>query len=281
MQPAVSYQVRAVVKCSAGSDGNSKELKDVRAIPLMPFTEKKPPLEMNDYPMEFKPVSRRKLSSWFGGSIAEMALSMEEPPALHYAGHTSRTSSEGLLRLVLVPPENAATFRPLDWTCTIESQLHIKTYYSTHPLPRIPSRPLITSLGPVRLRSERIELGSCTRKISWRLGMKPKDDESLQSSRTLTWTADLPLPLETSGNLLPNFCSPLVARSYAVTVGLKIKALRHAMFELEVPVQVVNPDPDRDGDAGQGQAWEQTEFPGSPNFSPFEGLEVCRTLWLK
>jgi len=81
MQPFIHYNIRAVVRYRDVVIGPSVEMQESREILLIPFTEASPPLEIQDFPGEFFPISTRTLkSSRLAGAFGEMSISIKSRP---------------------------------------------------------------------------------------------------------------------------------------------------------------------------------------------------------
>lgn len=250
MQPFIYYNIRAVVRYRDVTIGPPVEIQESREILLIPFTEASPPLEIQDFPGEYYPISTRKLkSSRLADAFGEMSISMEEPPPLRITPNGPHASTVGKLQLILRPADGVVGNTKFDiwsWSCAIESHILVKTFYSTLPLHSMPGHCLVDEQSRVQVRSYAKELVPRTINIlSWRPHDKQHTElntsTTTQARSTTPWimTLDLPVTAPSSFSLLPTFCSTLAARSYALRIHLRIKGLHHETFVLVVPLQVI------------------------------------------
>jgi hypothetical protein len=258
MQPLINYNIRAVVRFRGGADGPSMEMQGNREIPFIPFTEASPPLEIGDFPGEFLSISTQPLKiSRFAAPFGEMDISMGEPQPLRFSTNGPSASTVSKLQLTLrLADAVASKVKPHTWSCTIESHILVKTFFSTVPMRSMPGNCLIDAQSRVQGRSDAMELATRTVAMTaWRLDWHSELEKPSQAG-SAPWTMTLDLPVTVPSTLVPTFCSSLAARRYALRLRLKIKGLHHSTFVLVVPLQVIYC-------RQAGKAREET-FPQSP-----------------
>jgi len=163
--------------------------------------------------------------------------------------NSPHASTVGKLQLILQPADGVVGKTKLDiwsWSCTIESHILVKTFYSTVPLRSMPGHCLVNEQSRVQVRSYAKQL--VPRMIDLR-SWRPHDKQNTelnthtptQARSTTPWTMtlDLPVTAPSSFSLLPTFCSTLAARCYSLRIRLRIKGLHHETFVLVVPLQVI------------------------------------------
>jgi hypothetical protein len=242
MQPFINYNIRASVRFRGTAVGPSVDMQESREILLIPFTEESPPLEVEDFPGEFWLVSTRSLkASCLANPFGEMSISMDEPPPLRISTDGGNATSMVKLQLSLRLASGVTNkIKPHTWSCTIESHILVKTFYSTVPLRSMPGNRLVQDQSRIQVKSNGIELPTRTiNLLEWRHDRHSELNMPTQD-RNAPWTMTLYLPATAPSSLLPTFCSALAARRYALRLRLKIKGLHHSMFVLVVPLQVIH-----------------------------------------
>ena len=241
MQPLINYAIRAVFELNDPVDGAVKEVQDTRNISLIPVIGPSPPLATEDFPGEFVLKSTKLLAKIpYANPFGAMTISMNEPSALVFNSDSQNATTLGFLKLTLKPSNSVgSSAAPRVLKCTIWSQIHVKTFFSTMPLCGMPNYSMLERKSGLRIESRYIDLQ--TRKISARSwipeeqslpGATPEAGDSL-------WTTTLVLPICGSSRLLPTFCSTLAALRYALKVRVNIRGFHHFPLGLEIPLQVL------------------------------------------
>jgi len=283
MQPKIVYAMRAILRPETSEDTSQTELIQTKEVRIMPFSAPGPPLHLEDFPGELNEVSRRSLrQALWTRSLGTMKVSMKEPSPLNLGTMAPRASTTCYIKLSLKPLDAfARTIRPESWSLTVKSCLHVKTFYSTQPLQATPSLPLLRECPDIRHHSTFMEPES--RRIdmlSWRLNRLSKYGTISKNSQP-SWTTTIALPISAPKSLLPTFLSTLAARTYALTIKLRLLGVHHDPFELEVPLQMVyevstrTPQPSDELMEERGSnCWNLTEPPSIPDPGVPEGLGV-------
>jgi hypothetical protein len=241
MQPLINYAVRAVLELSDPVAGPARELQDIRNIMLIPFIGPSPPLAIEDFPGEYVLESTKLLTKIPSmNSFGEMSISMNEPSALVFTGDSQNATTLGYLKLILKPTNGVGnSIVPRALKCTIWSQIHVKTFFSTIPLYGMPNYSMLERKSGLRIESRYINLQ--TRKISahsW-IPEEQSPPGATREPRDALWATTLVLPVCGSSRLLPTFCSTLAALRYALRVRVNIGGFHHLPLALEIPLQVL------------------------------------------
>jgi hypothetical protein len=239
MQPRIAYAIHATLSLGYSRDGHSTILDERREIRLMPFSAVSPFLQIDRFPASSNSISGMPLKqNIWASSMGEMKISVDEPSPLNLCTIAPKATTECSIKLRLTPKKALATnIRPESWGCTVESRLHIKTYYSVRPLPKrldLHLRGLQFRLRSEFTRAESRDFNS----LSWRLDRLSRYGTIIEDPQP-SWIGIVTLPINASKLLLPSFLSTFAARLYAIKVKVKLLGVRHDPFELEVPLQVV------------------------------------------
>lgn len=267
-QPHIAYRLHLKV-ILRGQEIEPRTTHEAwQEIKLLPYTDDYPPTDIRDFPGEFvQSISSSFKMSIFKSMFHTTRMSMEEPAAVHL-GKVPRTTSAAIL-VEVEPPLGDVQAAPIEHLITrlpkltfdIKVELRIKTFHSTTPFPRIPSRSPLPSQGPLRLDDQFLKLDIIkTKPASWNnlLHFSPqqKDSNAGRSSPANTsllpisprkWNATLQAPVTLPSTLLPTFCSVVVARQYSLIMRVKAVGISTRVFRLEVPLQVIYPAPESAG----------------------------------
>ncbi|KXL43825.1 hypothetical protein M433DRAFT_275693 [Acidomyces richmondensis BFW] len=239
MQPLVEYGVRTLVTVHISNNLNKVQVQQFRKFALIPITEPTPPIEQADFPGEFKPVSTTVLRKHpLAAPIGELCIAMDEPEPLRVLGDANHNCSKAWVKL-LFKPSKAMESRAYQeqWRCTLNSQIRVKTFYSTMPLNEMASNGLLRANRHLRFRSELVSLESRKTDLYLRT-FSTEFYEGNQNPYNVAYSSKLLLPIVVADSLLPTFGSLLVARRYALIVSLRIEGLSHQPLLVEVPLQV-------------------------------------------
>ena len=240
MQPLIEYVVRSLVTVHVPGGLPTVQVQQTRKIVLIPFTEPAPPLELADFPEEFRSSSVAVLRKHsFVAPIGELSVDMDEPEPLRILSDSGNHCGKAWVKLAFRPSRTmqSRTCRAR-WECSIDTHIRVKTFYSTIPLGEMASNRLLRTNRHLRARSELIALEPRKADLSLCAFINETSDEDLQSTEHITYSTKLLLPIDVADNLLPTFCTPLAARRYTFRVSLRIKGLSHRLLVLEVPLQV-------------------------------------------
>jgi hypothetical protein len=266
MQPLIQYTVRSFATIPALSSSDRIQLQQSRMFVLIPFTGIAPPLEQADFPGEFKPSSVTVLRKPpFAAPIGELSVAMGEPEALKVLSEGGKCCAKAWVKLRFRPSRMKACRER--WECTLESQIRVKTFYSTMPLDGMASNHLLSANRHLRVRSKFIGLESRKANLNLLDFTKEASNEDLQPSGHFTYSSELLLPVDVAENLLPTFCSPLAARRYALMVSLSIKRLSHEPMVVEAPLQVCYCSGAGNQTHNEGREYENTSRSTAPSES--------------
>ena len=240
MQPLIEYAVRAVVTVPAPASPHSTELQQSHKFIFIPFTELDPPLEQADFPKEFTRSSASRLRKRsLASPIGEFSITMDEPEPLRILNVGGKDCGRAWIRLAFQPSLITDSQPRLErWECVLESQVRIKTFYSTMPLHEMASNCLARANRHLRVRSEVIGLKPRDANLHLSTFTREPIDGDLRPPGRFLYSSRLLLPIDVADDLLPTFCSLMAARRYTLRVSLTIKGLHHQPMQVEVPLQV-------------------------------------------
>jgi hypothetical protein len=275
-QPSITYCLRAVVTFGAVGSSNSESLETHLPIILTPHTEELPPTETNDFPSDFieqeSKVLRRTL---IGTTLGILKICLTEPPPLSYDKASTYSATSAVLKLEFWSRSSSNNTLNIlgGLKFKVYSLVRVKTFYSVKPFPRPPSQCSLSTQSDTRLRDDIVKLGAHTvANPSWGYRFD-LDNQAMEDSRSHSihtipspgssinevtrhktleakspesnsrWISNWDVPIQVDGRLLPTFCSALVARNYSFIVRVKVSGVQQAVFDLEVPLQVVHTSP--------------------------------------
>lgn len=263
----ITYQIHAVVgyraKHSAVVSETDERLDTTRTIDFLPYSEAQPPTHVSDFPDEFtlkasSPIWRHVL----GGRLGSLNVIASEPLPLAYSPYHDQPTTECALSIVVHAPLAIQRLRTVSLDMSLA--IRIKTFYSTEPLPCLPSQALLAQNALVRLHDQTVKLRRKEyTQLDWiycpRLeSTEPPSYERSERDDALggdfaslgdvahgdhTWKTLVKVPIEPSVALLPSFCSSFIARSYSLLLHLRVTGIRTQVIDLEVPLQVVHKRP--------------------------------------
>jgi len=239
MQPLVEYGVRTLVTVPILGNPNKSQVHQFRKFTLIPIAEPPPPIEQSDFPGEFKPSSSSVMRKHpLSAPIGEFCIAMDEPEPLKVLGGGGHSCGKVWVNLTFqssrARPNRA--FRE-QWRCTLNSQIRIKTFYSTMPVNEMARTHRLRENRHRHFRSELISLAPRTAELHLYTLSKGSYAES-QKFYNFTYSLKLLLPIVVAEKLIPTFSSLLVARRYALIVRLRVEGLSHQPLLVEVPLQV-------------------------------------------
>lgn len=236
MQPLIAYSLCTAVTYRHRENGTRGQVRDSCKINLVPITEAWPPLNVEDFPGEFKLKTKATLRKrWTGHALGDLEVSMHEPCPIRIFADAESNRSEGQLRLTLSSSNmRSQQLRSLDWKCELRVQVCMKTFYSTLPMVEVAGDSLMQSNDSLRLRRKVIHSDIQTvYGLSWTSDPSPLIEGSVSSS-----TATIPFTIDIEDRPIPTFCGPFSARRYCVRVQVRIFGLRHSQFLLVSPLQI-------------------------------------------
>lgn len=245
MQPLISYAIHATVAYRATPQGPLRRAQNICGINLMPLAQAGPPLSIDDFPGEFKLACRADLRKRVSNRVVgDIQISMNEPrPLAIFADGVKKCCGEGLLNLKIRTRDFLVGCRqPQKWKYQLESQIRMKTFYSTLPIGEMASNCLMQKNHFLRVRTENVHFESRPISlISW-------DYESMNvgADQMTSITASLPFAICIDNQLIPNFCGPLSTRRYCLQVQLRIQGVRHSPLVLVSPLQIFHSRHDQD-----------------------------------
>ncbi|KAF3908299.1 hypothetical protein AA313_de0206526 [Arthrobotrys entomopaga] len=232
--------------------------RPTREIVIVPSIPASPPLQIRYYPREYQISCCKALKkrAW-DKPLATLEVSAQEPSPLEVNTKAPQAATVTKLRLDLsnLGAKCANKLRMQDWVVQVTSHMTAWTFYTTKDrLTNIPTMETLAEDPSLFLIKE--VLPKDTRQISnieWFLTSPPRYEESAfnSPSQPSCWTAELPVTVTCSKNLVPTFLNPLAARRYAIVFRIKVLGLSHDEIEVKVPVQIVhNGKTSSDGDLG-------------------------------
>jgi len=249
-----------------------------REVLLTPSAESSPPLDITDFPGEYRlsassmlmnPLRLKKYGQLFvtSSEIEPMTVAVQN-------GETSTGSGSVVLDLIFRPNDHKDTTVPDFMDCEVATQLEAMTYYSVarqdHALT------VKTAEESRYVGHERWTAKEQTRKL--RLPRWEKEPGIAGSSNPAVWKNSTAVTFthQSSVVVLPTFQSSLVSRHYTLLVHVKLRSdkrhVLHTSLELRIPVQLVYPSPTRRG--GQDVRHSPPELiydlglPGYEEYSP-------------
>ncbi|MCJ1421930.1 hypothetical protein MMC32_008297 [Xylographa parallela] len=298
-QPNVAYYValKAVFRTSETSEPETREAWE--EIKLIPYTEKLPPVETDDFPAEFvHSMTHNFRVSMFSSTMDTMTISLGEPSVIQLGEALCTTDLEFSIDVEATASERSTKRTDRLARCLeivsfeIEVMLRAKTFYSTVPFPRIPGQTMLTLKGNLGLNDQILKLDTVKVKPA-RWSYLLKNDApahvasnensfvnsdgfgrlSLENSSTTSatsstippgkWNTTVRLPISVPSSLLPTFCSAIVARQYSLLLRVNASSVNIKSFVLEVPVQIIYPLPD-DTDGPETEAFDGTSSSITP-----------------
>lgn len=237
MQPSIEYSIRSIATFHFPGQRNNFDVSSSRKLKLIPFTQVGPPLEQEDFPGEFKASATAMLRTRpLASSCGVVSISMREPEPLRMLNNSISSCGKSWIKFAFRPLcDNQSC--PKRWTCKLDSQIQIKTFYSTVPMCEMASCDLLKRNSHTRLRSSY----TCekTRRVDLLLQEQEEASPEKRSEHggTRTYSATMLWPIG-QANLLPTFCSPLAARRYSLQIRVRIEGFSHHQLSLEAPLQV-------------------------------------------
>lgn len=239
MQPLVEYGVRTLVTVPMLGKPNKSQVHQFRRFTLIPIAEPPPPIEQSDFPGEFKPSSSSVMRKHpLSAPIGELCIAMDEPEPLKVLGGGGHSCGKAWVNLTFQSSrarQNRACRER--WRCMLNSQIRIKTFYSTIPVNEMARNHRLRENRHLHLRSELVSLEPRTAELDLCTLSKGFYAEN-QKFYDFTYSSKLLLPIVVAEKLIPTFSSLLVARRYALIVSLRVEGLSHQPLLVEIPLQV-------------------------------------------
>lgn len=240
MQPLIKYTMQACLITVSSNPTRISEYCAEREIEMRPYREALPPLDLSDYPGDFRPVASACLTTKKGRG-GELHLSTMEPVALSVNTKAPRATTAAIIRLCFLPGiVEKELGLPYEWSCEIDTTIRKITFCSTRKTKRMQTVEEASKLlyGDVRVE----DLDTETRILNslvWRQDHLASNGTIRSDNANLPWTTTLSVPVSGSKRLLPTFATELASRRYSLVLHVRMKGLRHKPLEVEVPLQVV------------------------------------------
>lgn len=237
-QPRIDYAIRFSATAQGPTTWHRIEVQRSRNFVVIPITAPEPPIDEVDFPGEFKLVSSAALQRrLFPHRIGVAQLSIKEPEPLRLSKHCN-PSGKAWVKLTYQPLRHALPFEER-LECILDSQIEIKTFYSTVPLREMASKQALQTNRHLHLHSKTISLKAWKTITHFGTSGKTHSNNDWEDDAECEGSCELLLPINLVGDLvhIPTFCSPFAARRYALKVALKIQGRSHAPIMVAVPLQ--------------------------------------------
>ncbi|ORY18652.1 hypothetical protein BCR34DRAFT_553973 [Clohesyomyces aquaticus] len=274
---SVTYMLDATVRYRAEHSGDGAELRSAKAtqiIDYLPYTDVFPPTPTDSVPDEFVLDATTLMSKYaLGSRLGSLEITTREPLPLAYSSYSPTASTECILSVTA--RSLAMEIQRLGaLSLEIQAGIRVKTFFSTEPIICLPKQTFLTQTACIRLHDEVINLGrEKYTQLQWEYSASRGNDkppayadavrnDSFSTTSTLSrssvlglwahdsavlsnnnsdgaWNVTVHIPIKPLTNLLPTFCSSLVARSYSVILRVRLAGVHAKKVDLEVPLQVV------------------------------------------